>query len=72
MSVVERSLSAIKDVLLLRDQFKQMRGEVNRMGVNMGAMLDDIRDLEQRVSRLEGVEKTMLALVSRTPRLPGE
>jgi methyl-accepting chemotaxis protein len=72
MSVLERSLSAIKEVLLLRDQFKQMREEVNRMGGNIGDMLDDIRDLEQRVARLEGVEKTIMALVSRTPRLPGE
>lgn len=72
MSVLERSLSAIKEVLLLRDQFKQMRDEVNRMGGNIGDMLDDIRDLEQRVARLEGVEKTIMALVSRTPRLPGE
>lgn len=72
MSVLERSLSAIKEVLLLRDQFKQMREEVNRVGGNIGDMLDDIRDLEQRVARLEGVEKTIMALVSRTPQLPGE
>ena len=70
MSVLEKSLSAIKEVLLLRDQFKQMREEISRMNGNMGHMLDDIRDLEQRVSRLEGVEKTMLAIVSRIPRLP--
>jgi methyl-accepting chemotaxis protein len=70
MSVLERALSAIKEVLLLRDQFKQMREEVNRMGGNMSDMLDDIRDLEQRVARLEGVEKTILALASRVPRLP--
>lgn len=70
MSVLERALSTIKEVLLLRDQFKQMREEINRMSGNMGHMLDDIRDLEQRVSRLEGVEKTMLALVSRVQQLP--
>ena len=72
MSVLERAISTIKDVLLLRDQFKQMREEVTRMGGNMNAMLDDIRDLEQRVARLEGVEKTILAIASRAPRLPGE
>ncbi len=72
MSILDKSLSAIKDVLLLRDQFKQMRDELNRMGGNMAGMLDDIRDLEQRVARLEGVEKTMLAIVSRVPRLPEE
>ena len=70
MSVLERALSTIKEVLLLRDQFKQMREEINRTSGNMGHMLDDIRDLEQRVSRLEGVEKTMLALVSRVQQLP--
>ena len=70
MSVLEKALSTIKEVLLLRDQFKQMREEISRMNGNMGHMLYDIRDLEQRVSRLEGVEKTMLALVSRVPRLP--
>jgi len=72
MSVLDRSMSAIKDVLLLRDQFKAMREELGRMGGNMGAMLGDIRELEQRVARLEGVEKTLLALASRTPRLPKE
>ena len=72
MSVLDRSLSAIKDVLLLRDQFKAMREELGRMGGNMAAMLGDIRELEQRVARLEGVEKTLLALASRAPRLPKE
>lgn len=72
MSVLERSLSAIKEVLLLRDQFKQMREEVNRMGGNIGDIVDDMHDLEQRVARLEGVEKTILTLMSRTPRLPKE
>ncbi len=38
----------------------------------MATMLSDIRELEQRVARLEGVEKTILALASRTPRLPKE
>ena len=72
MSVLDRSLSAIKDVLLLRDQFKAMREELGRMGGNMAGMLGDIRELEQRVARLEGVEKTLLALASRAPRLPKE
>jgi methyl-accepting chemotaxis protein len=70
MSVLEKALSTIKEVLLLRDQFKQMREEINRMNGNMGNMLDDIRDLEQRVARLEGVEKTILALAARVQRLP--
>ena len=70
MSVLERALATIKDVLLLRDQFKQMREELHRMGGNMGNMLADIRDLEQRVARLEGVEKTILAIASRQPSLP--
>ena len=72
MSVFERTLAAVKDVLLLRDQFKQMREELGRMGGNLGAMLNDIRDLEQRVARLEGVEKTILAIASRRPSLPEE
>lgn len=72
MSVLDKSVSAIKDVLLLRDQFKQMREEVNRMGGNMAGMLDDIRDLEQRVARLEGFEQTLLALATRAPLLPKE
>ena len=70
MSVLDRSLSAIKDVLLLRDQFQAMREELTRMGGNMAAMLGDIRDLEQRVARLEGVEQTILAIAGRQPRLP--
>lgn len=70
MSVLERSLAAIKDVLLLRDQFKEMREEMGRMSGNIAGLLGDIRDLEQRVARLEGVEKTVLALVSRPPALP--
>lgn len=72
MSVFDRSLSAIKEVLLLRDQFKQMREELGRMSSNLSGMLNDMRELEQRVARLEGVEKAMLAIVSRSPRLPGE
>jgi methyl-accepting chemotaxis protein len=72
VSVLEKALSTIKEVLLLRDQFKQMREEINRMNGNMSDMLDDVRDLEQRISRLEGVEKTMLAIVSRIPRLSEE
>jgi methyl-accepting chemotaxis protein len=72
MSVLEKALSTIKEVLLLRDQFKQMREEINRMNGNMGGMLDDVRELEQRVARLEGVEKTILALASRVQRLPDQ
>lgn len=70
MSVLDRALGAIKDVLLLRDQFKQMREELGRMSGNLSGMLSDIRDLEQRVARLEGVEKTLLAIASRPPRPP--
>ena len=70
MSVLDRAISAIKDVLLLRDQFKQMREEVNRMGGNMNAMLDDIRDLEQRTARLEGFIQGAAAAGQRKPRLP--
>ena len=70
MSVLERAISAIKDVLLLRDQFKQMREEVNRMGGNMNAMLDDIRDLEQRMARLEGFVQGAAAAGGRQPKLP--
>ena len=70
MSVLERAISAIKDVLLLRDQFKQMREEVNRMGGNMNAMLDDIRDLEQRMARLEGFVQGAAAAGGRQPQLP--
>jgi methyl-accepting chemotaxis protein len=72
MSVLEKALSTIKEVLLLRDQFKQMREEINRMNGNMGGMLDDVRELEQRVARLEGVEKTILALASRVQRSPDQ
>ena len=72
MSVLDRAMSAIKDVLLLRDQFKQHREEQQRVQANMALMLGNIRDLEQRVARLEGVEKTILAIASRVPRLPGE
>ena len=70
MSVLERAITAIKDVLLLRDQFKQMREEVNRMGGNMNAMLDDIRDLEQRMARLEGFVQGAAAAGGRQPKLP--
>ena len=70
MSVLERAITAIKDVLLLRDQFKQMREEVNRMGGNMNAMLDDIRDLEQRMARLEGFVQGAAAVGGRQPKLP--
>ena len=70
MSVLERAITAIKDVLLLRDQFKQMRGEVSRMGGNMNAMLDDIRDLEQRMARLEGFIQGAAAADKRQPKLP--
>ena len=72
MSGFERTLAAIKDVLLLRDQFKQMREELGRMGGNLSGMLHDIRDLEQRVARLEGVEKTILAIASGRPSLPDQ
>ena len=72
MSVLDRTLSAIKDVLLLRDQFKQMREELTRMSGNISGMLGDIRDLEQRVARLEGAESVIVALASRQPRLPEE
>lgn len=72
MSVLDRALSAIKEVLLLRDQFGQMRGQLDRVGGNMAGMLSDIRDLEQRVARLEGVEKAIFALAARQPRLPEE
>jgi TolA-binding protein len=70
VSVLERAITAIKDVLLLRDQFRQMREEVNRMGGNMNAMLDDIRDLEQRMARLEGFVQGAAAAGTRRPKLP--
>ena len=71
MSIFDRTFSAIKDVLLLRDQFTDMREQTKLMQSNMGGMLNNIRDLEQRVARLEGSDDTIRALIgNQMPRLP--
>ncbi len=71
MSIFDRTLSAIKDVLLLRDQFADMREQTKQMQSNMGGMLSNIRDLEQRVARLEGSDDTIRALIgNQMPQLP--
>ena len=72
MSILERAVSAIKDVLLLRDQFKQQREEQQRMQTNMTMMLGNIRDIEQRMARLEGFIQGAAAAGAQQPKLPKE
>ena len=72
MSVLDRALSAIKDVMLLREQMKDLRGEVGALGGDMAGLVGDIRDLDRRVSRLEGAADTMRIIAMRQPQLPSE
>jgi hypothetical protein len=73
VSIVERSLSAIKDVLLLREQMKDLREDVTGLSRNVTALANDVRDIDRRVARLEGSERALLALVPRQPpQLPDE
>ena len=70
MSVFERAIGTLKDVLLLREQLAQMRVEMARMGDNVGSLIGDIRALEQRLARVEGFIEGAAATAGRQPRLP--
>lgn len=70
MSVLDRTLSAVKDVLLLRDQMKDLREDVQALAGDVAGLVGDIRQLDRRVSRLEGSEQMLRALASRNPQLP--
>ena len=71
MSVFDRSLSAIKDVLLLREQMKDLREDVATLSRNVSSLANEMRDIDRRVARLEGSERALLALVPRSvPKLP--
>ena len=72
MSVIDRALSAFRDVMLLREQMKDLRGDVAGLSGDVAGLVGDIRDLEQRVARLEGVSDTMRLLAARPARLPEE
>ena len=70
MSVFERAIGTLKDVLLLREQLAQMRVEMARMGDNVGSLIGDIRALEQRLARVEGFIEGASVSAGRQPRLP--
>jgi hypothetical protein len=72
MSVLDRALTAIKDVMLLREQMKELRGDVAALTGDFAGLVDDLRDLDRRVARLEGATETMRLLAARSPRLPPE
>jgi hypothetical protein len=72
MSAFDRVLSAIRDVLLLREQMKDMRGDLAALGGDMVGLSVDIRDLDRRVARLEGATDTMRMIGMRQPQLPPE
>ena len=57
MSVVDRALSAIKDVLLLREQMTDLRDDMRGMNGDISGLVGDIRDLDRRVARLEGSDR---------------
>ena len=72
MSVVDRVLSGIKDVLLLREQMSELREDVKAMNGDIAGLVGDIRDLDRRVARLEGSDETMRTLIAGSiRRLPG-
>jgi len=72
VSVLDRALTAVRDVILLREQMKDLRDDVAGLGSDVTGLVSDIRELEQRVARLEGVSDTMRLLAARPARLPGK
>ena len=72
MSVVDRALSAIKEVMLLSEQMKDLRGDVAALGGDVVGLVDDIRDLDRRVARLEGATQAMQMIAMRQAQLPPE
>ena len=70
MSVLDRVLTAVKDVVLLREQMKELRGDVTALGGDIKGLVDDIRDLDRRVARLEGATETMRVVTARQAQLP--
>lgn len=65
-------MSAIKDVMLPREQMKALRGDVGALGGDATGLVGDIRELDRRVSRLEGAAETMRLLAERQAKLPPE
>ena len=72
MTVLDRALSAIKDVMLLREQMKELRGDVGALAGDVTGLVGDIRDLDRRLSRLEGATETIRMLAMRQAKLPPE
>jgi hypothetical protein len=72
VSVVERTLTAIKEVMLLREQMKDLRGDVTALSGDVAGLVNDIRDLDRRVARLEGATQAMQMIAMRQARLPPE
>ncbi len=72
MSVIERALSAVKQVMLIEKAIGDLRGDVTGLSSDVAALARDMRDLEQRVARIEGAHEAFRALAVRQPRLPEE
>jgi hypothetical protein len=70
MSVLDRALTAIKDVILLREQMTQMRSDFATLSGNVASLVGDIRSIEQRLARLEGANDTMRVISGSQARLP--
>lgn len=70
MSVLDRALTAIKDVILLREQMTQMRADFATLSSNVSGLVGDIRSIEQRLSRLEGASDAMRVISAQPARLP--
>lgn len=70
MSVIERALSAVKQVMLIERDIGDLRDDVTGLSSDVATLARDMRDLEQRVARIEGAHETFRALAIRQPRLP--
>ena len=54
MSLVDRALTAVKDIIMFREELAHTRAEIVALAKGVEGLVEDIRQLEQRLARLEG------------------
>ena len=60
----------MRDVLLFREQFGELRKDLAGLTGDVAGLVDDMRALEQRMARLEGFIEGATFATGRQQRLP--
>lgn len=69
MSVVGDTMKALRNVLLLQEDVRQLKDMAASQGGRMAALAEAHADLRDRVSRLEGLIEGVAMAARRQPRI---